>query len=131
MVSYNPMIIALSAIVGGTLLTYLYDENTPGAVRLCAGTCIGFAGLGLIGFIFASVLGLTPLSLLLTTATMISPLAVFTTRKHRGRVRSDIEAIAHSIRRPISRLDRRVIGYCVFYAIVTALLWVFFRQVMF
>ncbi len=66
------MIISLALVLlvtaGGTLLTYLYDEGPAFAARLCAGACIGITTLGLIGFIFASFLGLTPLAILLTAA---------------------------------------------------------------
>src|SRR5262245_28885882 len=125
MVPYNPMIIALSAIVGRTLLTYLYDEKAAEVVRLCAGGVIGLAGLGLTGFMFASVPGLTPLSLALTTVTAASPLMVLTGRRHRAQVRADIEAIAHNIWCAIVRPDHRVVTYFIFYTIVTALFWLF------
>ena len=83
--SYNALMIALAAILAGTQITYFYEENTPWPVRICAGACIGFAGLGLIGFIFASVLGLGPLSLAFTTVTLFFPIVIFTIQTYRAR----------------------------------------------
>lgn len=128
---YNSIIIALSAIMGGTLITYLYDETTPTGVRICAGACIGFAGLGLIGFIWASFIGFSSLSLVLTTLTVATPLLVLTKPRTRVQVCTDIEAVIHSMRRSILRPDRRVFSYFIFYATIAVLLSFFFRGVMF
>ena len=63
------MIISLALVLlvtaSGTLASYLYDEDANFAARLCAGACIGIAALGLVGFVLASFLGLTPLAILL------------------------------------------------------------------
>ena len=64
------MIISLAlsviAIASGTLLTYTYDEDAPLASRLCSGACIGFALLGLMGFVLALLFGLTAPTLIAT-----------------------------------------------------------------
>ena len=63
------MIISLALVLlvtaSGTLASYLYDEDVNFAARLCGGACIGIAALGLVGFVLASFLGLTPLAILL------------------------------------------------------------------
>lgn len=128
--SFSAFIVALSAIAGGTLVTYLYDERELWAARLCAGACIGFTGLGLIGFTFASVLGFRPLALALTTVTASSPLVMIINEKYREQVREDIQGMFHTMRSAIFGQDRRLLGYFVFYVLVGALLWGFFSRVM-
>ena len=63
------MIISLALVLlvtaSGTLASYLYDEDVNFAARLCAGACIGITALGLLGFVLASFIGLTPLAILL------------------------------------------------------------------
>ena len=131
MVSYDPLIIALSAIVGGTLLTYVYDENVPVAVRVCTGAPLGFVGLGLVGLICASVLGLTSLTLALTTLITLSPLLLLTRQRLRTRVRAEIELTARSVQRAVFSMNRRAISCFLFYVTIAVLLWFFFSGVMF
>lgn len=118
--------IALAAILGGTQITYFYDEDTPWPVRVCTGACIGFTGLGLIGFIFASVLGLGSLCLALTTVTMLFPIVIFTTQRFRARLHGKAETVVLMRR---GAIDDRVIIYLGFYSVLAALLWFFFHQV--
>ena len=81
------LILTLIAILGGALATYLYDEDEPVAVRLCAGACIGFVALGLCGFIFASLMGMTPLALGLTATVVASPLILLAEPQRMAQVR--------------------------------------------
>ena len=124
--SYNALMIALAAILAGTQITYFYDEDTPWPVRVCAGACIGFAELGLIGFIFALVLGLGPLCLYLTTVTLLVPVVIFRIQRYRARSRKNTETIA--LTRP-GAINNRVIIYVGFYSVLAVLLWFFFQQV--
>ncbi len=57
------LVLVLFVTASGTVATYLYDEAASLAARLCAGACIGLAALGLVGFVIASLLGLTPLAI--------------------------------------------------------------------
>jgi len=125
--SYNALMIALAATLAGTQITYFYDENTPWPVRVCAGACIGFAGLGLIGFIFASVLGLGPLCLAFTTVTLFFPIVIFTIQRYSGRPHGETETLVLTTR---GAIDNRVIIYIGFYSVLAVLLWFFFHQVM-
>ena len=47
------LLLALAAIAGATVLTYVYDRDAEIWSRLCAGVCLGFAALGLVGFVLA------------------------------------------------------------------------------
>ena len=63
--------LVLLATASGTVVSYLYDEGAAFAARLCAGACIGIAALGLIGFVFASFIGLTALAILFTALVIV------------------------------------------------------------
>lgn len=120
------LLLALVAIAGGTLATYLYDEDAPAAARVCAGACTGFASLGLAGFLFASFVGLTPLALILSAAVVASPLLLLKDARRRARVRSDWAAARSEILHP----TQSAATLFIFYAVVAVLLWLLFDRVM-
>jgi hypothetical protein len=66
--------LSLIAIASGALLTYTWDEDAPLASRLCTGACVGFALLGLIGFILALLFGLTSTTLAVTALLLAAPI---------------------------------------------------------
>ncbi|MCA1574917.1 MAG: hypothetical protein LC770_10355 [Acidobacteria bacterium] len=72
------LVLALFVTASGTITTYFYDEAASFASRLCAGACIGLAALGLVGFVIASFLGLTPLAIALTVAVGSTPVCLTT-----------------------------------------------------
>ena len=129
------MIISLALVLlvtaSGTLASYLYDENVNFAARLCAGACIGIAALGLLGFVFASFLGLTPLAILLALlVTVVLPLFSLKNTDRRAFVQQDLRATCRSIRQALSDPTRIPLGYTVFYLVVAAILWRAFQRAM-
>ncbi|MEO8436666.1 MAG: hypothetical protein ABI596_17340 [Pyrinomonadaceae bacterium] len=123
--------LSLIATTGGALATYLYDEDAPLASRLCSGACIGFAALGLIGFITASFLGLGPASLLLSAIVAGSPYALLINKQRRAEVRNDIAGTARQARRALLHPDGWTIIYVLFYAVVVVVMWFAFTRAMF
>src|SRR5437763_16231412 len=107
------LLLALAAIAGATALTYLYDGEALLWSRLCAGVCLGFAVLGLVGFVLASWLGMTPASLLLAGAVAASPLLLTLRRELRGRAGRDFGESVRVLRRALSR--RGGAGVLAFY----------------
>lgn len=71
----SALLLAL-AVAGGTLATYLFDEESPLPARVCMGAPLGLALLGLFGFLAASALGLGPAALVLATLLTLAPGAV-------------------------------------------------------
>lgn len=125
-------ILALIAIASGALITYFYDEDAPLFARLCAGTCTGFAALALVGFISASLLGLTFASLLLTGFIVAAPLALLARNDWRTRVRYDFREAWRAWRDALlTRPDSVAIVELVFFVLVAALLWFVFERAMF
>lgn len=129
------MIISLALVLlvtaSGTLVSYLYDEDVNFAARLCAGACVGIAALGLIGFVFASFLGLTPLAILLTLIVIVAiALLPLATAPRRAFVQQDLSNIYRSVRLAVSDPGRIPIGYTLFYFIIAVILWRAFQRAM-
>src|SRR5918999_3727262 len=93
--------LALIAVAGGALITYLFDEDAPAPARLCMGACIGFAALGLFGFILASLLGFTSSALILTAVLIASPLLLLIKPVRRAEVSADFHDAVRGVRRAI------------------------------
>jgi hypothetical protein len=123
--------LVLLAAASGTLVSYLYDEGAAFAARLCAGACIGIAALGLVGFVFASFLGLTPLSILLALLVVVFlPLFVLRNPNRRVSIQQDLRSTYRAIRQGYLDPGRLPLGYIVFYTIVAVILWRVFQGAM-
>ncbi|HEV2883515.1 MAG TPA: hypothetical protein VGW36_01585 [Pyrinomonadaceae bacterium] len=118
----------LFAIASGTLATYLYDESDSFAGRLCAGACIGITVLGLAGFVFASFLGLTTESILLTLIVLLIPFVSLINRERRLAILGDLGRNIRSITGAISHPSRIPLGYTAFYLVVAAVFWQCFQR---
>lgn len=128
------MIISLALLLlvtaSGTLATYAYDDVGNFPARLCTGACTGIAALGLIGFIVASFLGLTPLAILLTLVVLAAPLVLLKNSHRRVVVQQDVMKAWRRVRECISHPSRIPLGYTIFYAIVAVILWRAFQCAM-
>jgi hypothetical protein len=123
--------IVLLAAASGTLVSYLYDEGAAFAARLCAGACVGIAALGLVGFVFASFLGLTPLAILLTLLVVVFlPLFALRNPNRRVFIQQDLRSTYRAIRQGYLDPSRLPLGYIVFYTIVAVILWRAFQRAM-
>jgi hypothetical protein len=125
------LILTLIAIMGGTLATYLYDEGVPVGARLCAGACTGLTALGLLGFVCASFLGMTPLALVLAAGAVASPLLLLLKPERRREVLADLSLAVTGVRRAVLRPTWERSAYFLFYAFVAVVLWVVFDRAMF
>ncbi len=125
------LLLALLVTFSGTVATYLYDENAPLAARVCAGGALGLAALGLVSFVVASFIGLSGAAVVFSTAICCSPLALLTDPATLKQLRQDFDATSESARLFFSRPNLTSIGYFLFYAAVTIVLWkVFSRAVL-
>ena len=124
------LLLALLVTLSGTVATYLYDEDAPIAARLCAGGALGLAALGLVSFVVASFIGLSGAAIVFSTAICCSPLALLTDSATLKQVRQDLERAWNTTRNSFLRPDLTSVGYFLFYAFVTIVLWrVFSRAV--
>jgi hypothetical protein len=123
--------LSLVAIASGTLLTYLWDEDEPVASRFCTGTCVGFALLGLIGFILALFIGLTTLTLIGTAVVLAVPVLLLRNPGLRAQIDQDLNKANRAISRATTRPDRWAFIYFLFYGAVAIGMWLVFSRAMF
>src|SRR5258708_39677554 len=90
--------LALVVTASGALATYIYDEGASIGARLCTGACTGLAAFGLIGFVLASMLGLTPLSIAVAIALTASPFIMLLESDRREQVNADIMDCVRTVR---------------------------------
>ena len=117
------LLLALLAVAGATTLTYLYDRGATVWARLCAGVCVGFAALGLVGFVAASWLGMTPAALALAGAVVASPLALLLKRERRARAWADVREGFGGLRLVLARPGKGASASLVFYVAAALLFW--------
>src|SRR5215813_768716 len=122
--------LSLIAIASGTVLTYTYDEDAPLVSRLCSGACIGFALMGLIGFVFALFFGLNPVTIAVTAIVLLTPLALLQNSGTRKKLNAEIDRALKAISRAGSKPDRWAFIYFLFYAGVLIVMWMVFDRVL-
>lgn len=124
--------LALLAIASGTLVTYLYDRDAHFLARLAAGACTGFAALGLVGFVFASFLGLTPASLILSAVVIAAPLALLLKSDWRKRVSFDAGSMFVKPRTATGdEFIISLISACVLFLVSAFIFWQVFGRAMY
>ena len=124
------LVLTLLVTASGTIATYLYDKGASFATRVCTGACIGIAALGLLGFVFASFLGLTAASITITAAVLTLPLLILKDKTRRKIVRGDWKATSQSLKRNLVKPTGRNVGYALFYVAAAAILWRVFDRAM-
>lgn len=124
------LLLALLLTAGGAVATYIYDEGCSLAARLCTGACIGLAAFGLIGFVLASLLGLTPVSIAMATLLTITPFALLLNPTYFEQVQRDLSLASQKIRHALARPSAADIGYFLYYSVAAVLFWFIFDRAM-
>src|SRR5438876_10552349 len=122
--------LTLIAIIGGALLTYLYDCRASLLARMETGACTGFALLGSLATVCASVWQLDR-ALLVTTTVFILALALLLSRQIRCQVLADISGSADKLCQAYRRRGWREVRWFILYGFLVVLLWRVFDRVMF
>jgi hypothetical protein len=122
------LLLALLVTFSGTVATYLYDENASLGARLCAGAAIGLAAFGLIGFVVASLVGLSGAAVLFSAVICCSPLALLTDGAITRHLKRDLDAVLIGARRLVTKPDTTSVGYFLFYAVIAVVLWKVFSR---
>ncbi|HEX8000704.1 MAG TPA: hypothetical protein VF528_20150 [Pyrinomonadaceae bacterium] len=123
--------LTLISTASGTLATYLYDEDASPVARLSAGACTGLAALGLVGFVFASLMGLNLPALALSALVVATPLALLRNVELKAAVSADLRDVSRSVSRAVSRPSWSGVRYFIFYMLVALLLWLVFERAYF
>jgi hypothetical protein len=121
-------LLLIIAIVGGTLLTFLFDRSAPRGARLCMGASIGLVLMATVGFLLALVLGLgTSTISILSAVLLLLPLLLLVNRGRRA-------SILNALRPPASATRKSSIagiGYLTFYLAIAILLAMVFNRAVF
>lgn len=124
------LLIAFAA-AGGTLATYLYEDDAHLSARLAAGTPVGLTALGLVGFAVSSLAGLNALSLALSTLAVALPLAQLARASVRARLRFDARELARDVREALSRPSLRTTAPLFLIVCAIVLFWAVYSRAMF
>jgi len=110
-------LIALSAAwLGGTVATYLFDDDAPLLARLAVGAPLGLAAWGLAGFVAACLFGLGLAAILIGLLAAAAPVLAFRDAGRRRQLAGDARA-SLSPARPGER------AAIFFYIAAAALVW--------
>jgi hypothetical protein len=115
------------AILGGTLLTFLFDRNAPRAARLCMGASIGMALMATVGFLLALVLDLGTATLIYSAVILLLPLLLLVNPERRALIVNALRSSASAGRKS----STAGIGYLTFYLAIAILLAVVFNRAVF
>ncbi len=85
------------------------------------------ATLGLVGFLFASFLGLTPSTILLTLAVHSLPIIALRNPNRRAFVKQDLTTTYRRFRQTLSNPGGVTLYYIAFYLVVGVVLWLAFQ----
>lgn len=125
------MIISLAllllATASGTLISYLYDDRAAFEARVCSGVCIGLTVFGLVCFVFALFLGLTPITITIAAVVLLVPVVILRDKKIPQIIRQDLNQSYNTLRNAFSA---RSVGYTVFYVVTAVILWRCFQRAM-
>src|SRR5579864_4945884 len=120
-------LLLIIAILGGTLLTFLFDRNAPRGARFCMGATIGMALMATLGFLLALVLDLGAITIILSAVLLLLPLLLLVNRGRRA-------LILNAMRSPASAARKSSlvgIGYLAFYLAIAILLAMVFNRAVF
>jgi hypothetical protein len=110
------------AIVGGTLLTFLFDRTAPRAARICMGASIGLALMATVGYLLALAFGLGIATLVLSCIVLLLPGLLL--------IDSDRRALVlNNLRSPTSKTGS--VGYLIFYLALAIILGMVFGRAAF
>jgi len=117
-----------SAVIGGTILSYVFDPGAPRAARLCMGACMGMALLAAVGFLFALGMGLNAASIALSAVILLLPLLLLISSKYRARVFGQFWLVRTTSKERPSPERSGKVGYCLFYIAIAVLLGLVFGR---
>jgi hypothetical protein len=124
-------LLVVIAIIGGTLITYLYDEEEGFLTRLCMGATIGLIAFGLIGLLLASLFGLSIGVVLFTALIVALPFLLLKDPRRQLQLKIDIKDAFLNILNGIYRPTKQTIGYIVFFLLLGIMMWHIYDRAMY
>ena len=120
--------LALLAVVGGTLASYLYDDDASLPTRLSGGVATGFVAASAVGFVLANFVGIGAAS----TATVVIaalPLMALLRPTARQRLAADARATGADLLAAVRRPTVATVGPIIYVGAIAILLWFVFDKV--
>jgi hypothetical protein len=114
-------LLLITAIFGGTLLTFLFDRTAPRAARLCMGASIGLALMATVGYLLALAFGLGLATLILSCTALLLPALLLVDKDRRT-------FVLNSLRTPSAKGG---VGYLIFYLALAIILGMVFGRAAF
>ncbi|MEP6788524.1 MAG: hypothetical protein ABJB40_08835, partial [Acidobacteriota bacterium] len=121
------LILLTLIVAGGLPLTYLVAKEGSLLWRLAAGSVVGSAIFGLVGFVLACVAEFSPVTILIAFAVTMAPLALLRRREIRSALLSDWAKAKGKLQGGNIKKFRAFAYYAFFFV----LLWLFFAQAMY
>ncbi len=91
------LILTILAVCGGTVVSYLYDDDAPLPVRIAYGAATGFLALAVVGFVGANLVGIRAGTV--GAAVVVGlPLLILVGSDVAARLRTDAGTLARAIR---------------------------------
>jgi hypothetical protein len=119
-------LLLIVAIIGGTVLTFLFDRTAPRIARVCMGASIGMALMATIGFLLALALGLGAATIILTSVILLLPTLLLVDRERKTLIVRSLRPMAS-----VSGSSAAGLGYLVFYLVIAILLAMVFGRAVF
>jgi hypothetical protein len=121
------LILILLVAFSGFALTYLFAEDEPFLWRLATGNIVGATVFGLVGFVFANILGLHASTVLISLAVSLLPLILFARADIKKRFGRDWNVAMVKMQSASFKKLLRFAYYIFFFV----LFWFFFERTMF
>lgn len=120
--------VLLVGVLGGTLVSYAYDDDAPLPIRLAYGAATGSVALAIIGFVLAHLIGLSA-STLVATLLVAAPAVALSRPDVRARVAADARSTGRSIARAVRAPSLRTSGPLVYGVAIAAFIVIVFERV--
>src|SRR5437016_13422709 len=107
-------ILLIVATLGGTALTFVYARREHFATRLCMGAATGLALLATIGFVLASFLGLTEITVIIASGCLLLPWLLSLNRNYRTSMLTEARTAGQSFLTAVNHPRWTSTGYFIF-----------------
>src|SRR5262249_12526731 len=117
------LVLTLISISSGTLLTYTYDGDGDLATRVAQGGPIGLAGLGLVGFVWSALLGLSLITLVISSTCLLLAACLLGGSRVLPKIRSELVLAREQARSGLSSAPKQFIAFWMAFVVMSLVLW--------
>jgi len=125
------LLLTLISTSSGTLLTYIYDEDTDFATRVAQGGATGLVALGLVGLVCSTLIGLTTLSIVISASFLSLIACLLAGSRTFSKLHSRLLEGLGRLRRGLVSPSRNWICLVIAVVAMSLVLWQVFDRAMF